>query len=140
MLGGLLAARARAPADAGRWLVALLLGLAAGDLLLVPAASLAVLAPLLLVAGAGIAPLFGTANGLIDRVAPEGALTEAFAWLSAAIGIGIAAGSSAAGIVIDAAGPSAGFAVAAAAGLLAAAVTATRRASLAPPGTVPSVA
>jgi predicted MFS family arabinose efflux permease len=140
MLGGFLAARAAAPADAARWLTLLLLGLTAGDLLLVPAASLAVLAPLLLVAGAGIAPLLGTANGLIDRVAPEGALTEAFAWLSTAIGVGLAAGSSAAGVVIDAASPSAGFAVAAAAGLLAAAVTAARRASLATPGTVPSVA
>jgi len=140
MLGGFLAASAGAPADAARWLTLLLLGLTAGDLLLVPAASLAVLAPLLLVAGAGIAPLLGTANGLVDRVAPEGALTEAFAWLSTAIGIGIAAGSSAAGVVIDAAGPSAGFAVAAAACLLAAGVTATRRASLAPAGRVPSVA
>lgn len=138
MLGGLVAARAAAPSDAARWLVVLLLGLTVGDLLLVPASSLALLAPLLLVAGAGIAPLLATANSLIGRVAPDGALTEAFAWLSTAIGAGLATGSSISGALVDAGGPGAGFATAAAAGLIACVVTNARRGSLAASG--PSLA
>ncbi|MDX6656572.1 MAG: hypothetical protein QOH62_1365 [Solirubrobacteraceae bacterium] len=130
LLGGLLAARASAPADAARWLALLLAAIGAGDLLLVPVSSPAALAPLLLIAGAGVAPLLGTAFGLVDRVAPAGELTEAFAWLSTAIGAGLAAGSTAAGALVDASGPGAGFATAAAAGLLAGAITAARRGSL----------
>jgi MFS family permease len=133
MLGGLLAARAAAPADGARWLVLLLAALGLGDLALVPVASPAGLAPLLLVAGAAIAPLLATASSLIGQVAPDGRRTEAFAWLSAAIGIGLAGGSSLAGVLVDAAGPGAGFATAAAAGLVACAITSTRRASLLAP-------
>jgi MFS family permease len=138
MLGGIAAARAAAPSDAARWLVVLLVGLAIGDMLLVPASSVELLAPLLLLAGAGIAPLLGTANSLIGRVAPDGALTEAFAWLSTAIGMGLAAGSSAAGALVDALGPSAGFATAAAAGLAACVITNARRASLPAPEPAPA--
>jgi MFS family permease len=137
MLGGIVAARAAAPHDAARWLVVLLVGLTIGDLLLVPASSLALLAPLLLLAGAGIAPLLATANSLIGRVAPDGARTEAFAWLSTAIGLGLAAGASAAGGLVDASGPSAAFATAAAAGVAACAITNARRASLPAPEPLP---
>ena len=71
---------------------------------------------------------------------PSSGQTEAFAWLTTAVGIGLAGGSALAGALVDAGGPAAGFATAAAAGLVACAVTAARRASLAPAGTVPSVA
>jgi MFS family permease len=137
LLGGLLAARGPTPADGARRLALLLAGLGAGDLLLVPVSSPAALAPLLLIAGAGVAPLLGTAYGLVDRVAPAGELTEAFAWLSTAIGIGLAAGSTAAGALVDASGPGAGFATAAGAGLLAGAITVARSRSL---GESPAVA
>ncbi len=140
LLGGLAAARAGAPADAAGWLALLLAALGLGDLALVAVSSPAALAPLLLVAGAAIAPLLGTAYGLVDRVAPSSGQTEAFAWLTTAVGIGLAGGSALAGALVDAGGPAAGFATAAAAGLVACAVTAARRASLAPAGTVPSVA
>src|SRR5204863_106206 len=90
MLGGLLAARAGAPADAARWLAILLAALGLGDLALVPVGSPGGLAPILLVAGAAIAPLLGTAYSLVDRVAPKDGQTEAFAWLTTAIGIGLA--------------------------------------------------
>jgi MFS family permease len=130
MLGGLAAARLAAPADAARWLALLLAGLGIGDLALVPVSSPVGLAPLLLAAGAAIAPLMATASSLIGRVAPDGRQTEAFAWLSTSIGIGLAGGSLLAGALVDAGGPSAGFAAAAAAGLLACAITSARRASL----------
>ena len=133
MLGGVAAARSDAPADAARWLALLLAAVGLGDLALVPVASPAALAPLLLVAGAGVAPLMGTAYSLVDRVAPDGRQTEAFAWLSTAIGIGLAAGSAIAGALVDAAGPGAGFATAAAAGLVACATTSARRTSLPAP-------
>jgi predicted MFS family arabinose efflux permease len=138
MLGGFAAARAGAPADAARWLVLLLAALGVGDLALVPVAAPAGLAPILLVAGAAVAPLLGTAYSLIDRVAPSGGRTESFAWLTTAISVGLAGGSALAGVFVDAAGPGGGFATAAAAGLVACVVTSARRGSLAASG--PSLA
>jgi len=140
MLGGFAAARAGAPADAARWLALLLAALGLGDLALVPIASPAALAPILLVAGAAVAPLLGTAYTLVDRVAPASGQTEAFAWLTTAIGIGLAGGSALSGALIQASSAGAGFAVAAALALIACALTTARRASLATAGTVPSVA
>ena len=98
------------------------------------------LAPILLVAGAAIAPLLGTAYSLVDRVAPGDGQTEAFAWLTTAIGLGLAGGSALAGALVEASGPGGGFATAASLGLLACVLTTARRASLATAGTVPSVA
>jgi predicted MFS family arabinose efflux permease len=140
MFGGFAAARAGTPADSGRWLALLLAALGLGDLALVPIASPAALAPILLVAGAAVAPLLGTAYTLVDRVAPAGGETEAFAWLTTAIGIGLAGGSALSGALIQASGAGAGFATAAALGLIACGLTMARRTSLATPGSVPSVA
>ena len=131
MIGGLLAARAGAPSDAARWLAILLAALGLGDLSLVPVGSPAALAPILLVAGAAIAPLLGTAYMLVDRVAPSDGQTEAFAWLTTAIGIGLAGGSTMSGAFVQASGAGAGFATAAALGLIACVVTVARRWSLA---------
>jgi predicted MFS family arabinose efflux permease len=139
MLGGLVAARASAPSDTARWLAILLAAVGLGDLALVPVDSPAALAPILLVAGAAIAPLLGTAYSLVDRVAPSDGQTEAFAWLTTAIGVGLAGGSTLAGALVQAFGPGAGFATAAALGLVACALTTARRASLAT-RPIPSVA
>jgi predicted MFS family arabinose efflux permease len=133
MLGGLLAARAAAPAGAAHRIVLLLAGLGVGDLALVPVSALSALAPLLLVAGAAIAPLLGIAYSVVDRVTPSGGQTEAFAWLTTAIGVGISGGSALAGALVDAGGPGAGFAAAAAVGLVGCAITSARRGSLAAP-------
>jgi predicted MFS family arabinose efflux permease len=133
MLGGLLAALAAAPADAAHWIVLLLAGLGVGDLALIPVSALSALAPLLLVAGAAIAPLLGIAYSVVDRVTPSGGQTEAFAWLTTAIGVGISGGSALAGALVDAGGPGAGFAAAAAVGLVGCAITSARRGSLAAP-------
>ncbi len=47
---------------------------------------------------------------LVDRLAPEGTVTEAFAWVVAAVGAGGSLGSFAAGIGQDAAGVPGAFA------------------------------
>jgi MFS family permease len=131
MLGGIAAARAGAPADGGRRLAALLVAIGIGNLALVPVSSPAALVPVLVLAGIGIAPVMGTSHGLVGRVAPEGRQTEAFAWLTTAIGTGLAGGSALAGALVDGYGVGSGFAVAAAAGLVAAVITSARRSSLA---------
>ncbi|MBX5470415.1 MAG: MFS transporter [Thermoleophilaceae bacterium] len=73
---------------------------------------------LLLAAGATIAPTFVCANGMLDRLAPTGTLTEAFTWLSTGLSVGIAAGSALAGALVDAASPALALAVCGAAGLV----------------------
>lgn len=135
LLGGLAAARARPPVDRVRRLCVLLALLAAGHLLLAVPAGLVGLAALLLLAGATIAPAFGMANSLVDDVAPPGAITEAFTWLSTGIAAGVAAGSALAGALADDAGAGAAFALAGAACLAAAAYATARRPNL--KGTVP---
>jgi hypothetical protein len=61
-----------------------------------------VLALLLLVAGATIAPTFVCANGMLDHLAPAGTLTEAFTWTSTGMVVGAAAGSALAGAIVEA--------------------------------------
>jgi predicted MFS family arabinose efflux permease len=130
LLGGLLSARAGAPADPARRLSLLLAALAAGHLLLaVPAGPLG-LAGLLLIAGVGIAPAIAAAYGLVDGVAPAGTVTEAYTWLTTGIAAGLAAGAAITGALAEAQGAGAAFAVAAAACATAAAVGAIGRPTL----------
>ena len=127
LAGGVLAARVGAPA-----LGPLLGALAAGHLALVAAAgSLAALGAVLFVAGAAIAPTYAAVYAMVDDAAPAGTVTEAFAWLATAIGLGAALGAAAAGALADTAGPSAAFALAGAAGTLALMTALVR--SVAPP-------
>ena len=56
---------------------------------------------------------------MVDEAAPDGTLTEAFAWLATAIAIGASVGAAAAGALADHAGPGAAFALAGAAGAVA---------------------
>jgi hypothetical protein len=85
-----------------------------------------VLAALLLVAGATIAPTYATVFGLVDGAAPAGTVTEAFAWLNTAVAVGASVGAASAGAMADAAGPATVFVLAGVAGA-AAALTATLR-------------
>lgn len=130
LVGGVAAARtggARGARDLALLLLALALThavLAAGD------GSAVALGALLLVAGAGIAPVFGAASALISALALPGTTTEAFAWMTTALGAGVAIGAAAAGAIIDADGTALAFVAAGAAGLVAAALAATRAASL----------
>jgi MFS family permease len=73
------------------------------------AGSLAGLAALLAVAGLAITPLTTTNSVLLDRVAPAGTITEAWAWLVTAVVVGIAAGNAAGGLIVEAATPAPAF-------------------------------
>ncbi|WP_028064899.1 hypothetical protein [Solirubrobacter soli] len=125
LLGGVWLARRGGIAP----LVPLLLVLAAGHTALAGAAvNVFVLALGLLVGGAAIAPTYAVVYGLVERAAPAGTVTEAFAWLATAVSVGAALGSALAGTVADAFGPSAVFVIAGVAGALALAAGSTRTA------------
>jgi MFS family permease len=130
MLGGLLAMRLRRPSGAVARLVATMTAFAAGHLLLGAAGSLLLLGALLLVAGLSIAPGFATAFGLTDGLAPTGALTEAFAWLTTGIATGLALGGALGGWAAEAHGGDAALLIAGLSGLAAVVVVTSRRATL----------
>jgi MFS family permease len=90
----------------------------------------------LFVAGAAIAPTYAAVYAMVDDAAPAGTVTEAFAWLATAIGIGAAAGAATAGALADTAGPSAAFVLAGAAGAIALLATLLRSRTL-PSGEAP---
>ncbi|MGW4896703.1 MFS transporter [Kitasatospora sp. NPDC004240] len=73
--------------------------------------NLAALAAAGLVCGLAIAPTLITGYTLVETLVADGAKTEAFTWLTGAIGLGLAAGSTVAGQLIDGFGTSAGFLV-----------------------------
>jgi predicted MFS family arabinose efflux permease len=112
--------------------------LTAGHLLLIPAAgSVLAMALVLLVAGAAIAPTYATVYAMVDRAAPDGTATEAFAWLATAVAIGASMGAALAGALVDSAGPGAAFALAGGAGAVALLATALRSGTLVVPGARP---
>ncbi|MCC9306806.1 MFS transporter [Kitasatospora sp. RB6PN24] len=61
--------------------------------------------------GLAIAPTLITGYTLVEALVADGAKTEAFTWLTGAIGLGLAVGSTVAGQLIDLGGPSLGFLV-----------------------------
>jgi MFS family permease len=133
LLGGLLAARAatRAPRLRIPRLPALLVGLTAGHLALALATTNVIaLAAVLFIAGAAIAPTYATVYALVERAAPAGTVTEAFAWLATAVAVGAAAGAAVAGTLAEHAGPSAVFVLAGAAAATALATTVARFATV----------
>ncbi|MFD9065627.1 MFS transporter [Kitasatospora purpeofusca] len=64
-----------------------------------------------LVCGLAIAPTLISGYTLVETLVEDGAKTEAFTWLTGAIGLGLATGATAAGRLIDAQGPTVGFLV-----------------------------
>ncbi len=132
LAGGVLTTRLGGGARSATGLALVLAALTAGHVALAAAAgSLVLMAGVLFVAGAAIAPTFASAYAMVDRVAPAGAVTEAFAWLATALAVGGAAGAAAGGAVADGAGPAAAFALAGGAGVVAVLVTAARAHTLA---------
>ena len=132
LTGGVITARLGGGARGAAGLSLVLAGLAAGHLASVAATgSLVALGAVLLVAGAALAPAFASVYAMVERVAPAGAVTEAFAWLGTAMAMGGAAGSAAAGIMADSSGPAAAFALAGGAGVLAALAAVLRAHTLA---------
>jgi hypothetical protein len=77
---------------------------------------------LLLLAGATISPVLVYANGMLDQLAPEGTLAEAFTWTTTGLTAGMALGAALAGVLADHASAPAAFAVLGAGGVLAAAI------------------
>lgn len=98
------------------WLLA---ALAAGYLPLVIAPGLPVMSALAFLSGVFLAPVLACSFSLVDRLAPSGTVTEAFAWVVAAVGAGSSLGSFVSGIGQDLAGVSGAFAGAGAGGVLA---------------------
>jgi predicted MFS family arabinose efflux permease len=141
LVGGVVAARMGGGARTGAGLAVVLAALAAGHLALTAAAGSAVaLAAVLALAGATIAPTYATIYAMVDRAAPAGTVTEAFAWLNTAVAVGASVGAAAAGAVADAAGPAATFALAGAAGTVATLVAALRARPLTAPPTAVAAA
>ncbi len=126
-IGGLLITRLGGGAGSGAGLALLLGALTAGHLALIPAdGSVLALGAVLLLAGAAIAPTEATVYAMVDRAAPAGTITEAFAWLATAMAVGGAIGAGSAGILADRAGPAPAFALAGGAGALAVITTILR--------------
>ena len=137
LVGGIVAARMGGGARTGAGLALVLAALAAGHLALAAAAGSAVaLAAVLALAGATIAPTYASIYAMVDRAAPAGTVTEAFAWLNTAVAIGASAGAACAGAVADAAGPAATFVLAGSAGIAAALIAALRARPLGRPAAI----
>ena len=79
------------------WLLAVLLPYGFGD-------GIAWFAVTALIAGLGTSPSLIQANSLAVATIPPERRTEAFSWIAAAAGIGIAAGSAISGVLVDAVG------------------------------------
>ncbi|MFJ9522606.1 MFS transporter [Kitasatospora sp. NPDC101801] len=73
--------------------------------------NLTALAVAALFCGLAIAPTLITGYTLVETLVADGAKTEAFTWLTGAIGLGLATGSTVAGVLIDRHGASGGFLV-----------------------------
>ena len=118
---------------ATRFLVSVAL-LAAGLAPLALGGSIPVMAVLLVLGGAAIAPSTACVYRLVDDVAPRGTLAEAFTWVSTATIAGIAVGSAIAGPVVEGAGTRAALALPCGAAIVATLIAFARRATLAPTG------
>ena len=127
LIGGIAAARTRAPSDPAWRLTWVFGALAAGTAPLALAGDTRTLAVLIVIAGLGIAPALATAFGLLGQVAPPGTVTEAYTWVSTGFGAGIAAGSALGGWAVEASGTTLAFLLAAAAAAGAAVVVALGR-------------
>jgi MFS family permease len=98
--GGLTGAgRGRRGAVAGYVRLCLLMAVSLAPLAL--ARSLGQIAVVLVLAGLFIAPTAAASYVLIDLVSPRHTRTEAFAWMSTAVAIGVAIGSSTAGLITE---------------------------------------
>jgi predicted MFS family arabinose efflux permease len=127
LAGGIAAARLGGGVTGGRSFALLLAALSVGHLALAAGSGrLAVTAVLITVAGTMIAPVLASAYAMVDRAAPAGSITEAFAWLATATAVGTAAGAAAGGALVDRAGSPSGFVLAGVAALTAALVTLLR--------------
>ena len=77
------------------------------------------MAPLAVLSGVGLPPVLTCVFQLVDRLAPTGTTTEAFAWLISAFLVGSSVGAFAAGALADAGLTSAAFLLASGSSLVA---------------------
>src|SRR4051794_17331659 len=124
MAAGIAVSRVGPSGDPPRRLALLLVAWGAAHVALGLAGSPGLLGVLLLAAGLSIAPTFVSANGMLDRLAPRGTLTEAFTWLSTGLTAGLAVGSALGGAITEASSPGTAMAVLGLGGFLAAALVA----------------
>ena len=119
LVGGLVYGARSWPGEEHRRFVWLMAALATGYLPLAWAPALPVMSVLAFASGLFLAPMLACTFTLVDRLAPTGTVTEAFAWVVAAFGVGGAIGSAAAGVGQDLAGVPGAFGATGAGGLLA---------------------
>jgi Major Facilitator Superfamily len=119
MLAGVAVARAGAAPDPARRLAMLLAAWGIAHAAIGAARAPTTLTLLLLIAGATIAPTVVVANGMLDRLAPPGTLTEAFTWTATGMVAGAAAGSALAGALVEASSPGVAMALLGGGGVLA---------------------
>ncbi|RKS72109.1 putative MFS family arabinose efflux permease [Actinomadura pelletieri DSM 43383] len=119
LIGGIVYGARRWAGAPHRRLPWLLAALAAGYVPLVLAPGLAGMSVLAFLSGVFLAPVLACSFTLVDRLAPSGTVTEAFAWVVAAVGGGASVGSFAAGLAQDLAGVRGAFAGAGVGGVLA---------------------
>jgi predicted MFS family arabinose efflux permease len=132
LAGGIAASRIGGGARSSRTLAVFLVALAVGHCALgLGLGNRIVFASLLFLAGATIAPTYASVYAMVEDAAPEGTLTEAFAWLATAISVGAAAGAATAGSLTQSAGPYATFLLAGVAGALAVVMVVMRGGTLA---------
>ena len=94
-------ARAGAASDPPRRLAVLLVAWGAAHAALALAVGPLSLAGLLLLAGGAISPVIVYANAMLDHLAPDGTLAEAFTWTTAGLTAGMAIGAAVAGALVE---------------------------------------
>jgi MFS family permease len=130
VLGGLLYGARKWSRDPSELLVLFAWPLAAGLASLSLASSIPAMIGLLLVAGVFIAPSAAASFSLVGRLAPGGAVTEAFTWLSTAVTLGFAVGGLVAGVLVQHVSVKAALLTTAGCAVLAAGVLYARRGTL----------
>jgi MFS-type transporter involved in bile tolerance (Atg22 family) len=133
MLGGLWYGAREWSRDSADLLLVFAWPIALGLALLTLAGSIPVMTALLFVAGLFIAPSAAASFSLVSRLAPEGATTEAFTWLSTGVTAGFAAGGALGGVLVQGVSVDAALLAAAGFALVAACVLYLRRATLREP-------
>jgi MFS family permease len=101
LAGGVVYGARAWPGPPGTRLAVLVLGLAAGCALLAAAAAPWSLAVVLLVIGLLLGPTTVVCSALLDTVAPEGTVTEAFAVMVMGLVAGTAAGNAVGGAIVE---------------------------------------
>jgi MFS family permease len=133
LVGGVLTARSRPPADPHRRLMVMLMATAVTDGLVALAPGVPVLAVALFLAGSCIAPAFSTLYSMVSELAREGTLTESYTWITTGITAGVAVGSAVGGALVDGASTHAAMGLAAGMVVVAALIATAGRRILAVP-------